>query len=32
MGVAGKQLKDPLLKAIRHNVHFDPVSAVPATG
>lgn len=26
MGVAGKQLKDQLLKAMRHNVHFDPLN------
>ena len=26
MGVAGKQLKDGLLKAMRHNVHFDPLN------
>ena len=26
MGVAGKQLKDRLLKAIRHNVHSDPLN------
>lgn len=24
MGVVRKQLKDQLLKAMRHNVHFDP--------
>ena len=26
MGVAGKQLKDQLLKAVRHTVHFDPLN------
>jgi hypothetical protein len=26
MGVAGKQLTDQLLKAMRHNVHFDPLN------
>ena len=26
MGVAGKQLKDRLLKAMRRNLYFDPLN------
>ena len=26
MGLGAKQLRDQLLKAMRHNVHFDPLN------